>query len=322
MYDNRSTQTENISVRHTGRMAQIGIHLKKLFRMFIYQSDWIVLPMSALIAGLVAFAVGANLFRTMEGTLMGSFAVSCICVWNGFFNSIQVICRERQILKREHRTGLHISSYVMAHMIYQAVICLTQVIITIVVLLGTQVSFPGKTLLTDSVYIDIGITMFLSIFCADMLALMVSAIAHSTTVAMTVMPFLLMIQLVFSGALFQLPAGVDFLTDLTVSKWSLTALCIQGDYNSLPMVSTWNTVVGMSDLEIEGQKPVRDVLIYIEKNDLREDFLKKSGELSAKPEYDFDVSGLLKCWGFLLLWTAVYAAVTVIFLEFIDRDKR
>ena len=35
---------------HRGRIAQIPIYLGKDFRMFIFQNDWKVLPMSALIA--------------------------------------------------------------------------------------------------------------------------------------------------------------------------------------------------------------------------------------------------------------------------------
>ena len=74
---------------HIGHVSQTFIYLGKFFRMFIFQNDWKVLPMSAIIAGLVCFAVGKNLFKTMEGTVLGAFALACICVWNGFFNSIQ-----------------------------------------------------------------------------------------------------------------------------------------------------------------------------------------------------------------------------------------
>ena len=38
---------------HRGRLAQIPIYLGKDFRMFIFQNDWKVLPMSALIAALI-----------------------------------------------------------------------------------------------------------------------------------------------------------------------------------------------------------------------------------------------------------------------------
>ena len=119
--------------RHRGRGAQVFIYLGKLLRMFVYQSDWKVLPMAALIAGLVGMVVRRKFFVNMEGTVMGAFAMVCVCIWNGCFNSIQVICRERDVIKREHRSGMHISSYITAHMIYQALLCLMQVVVTLVV---------------------------------------------------------------------------------------------------------------------------------------------------------------------------------------------
>ena len=115
-------------LRYRGRIAQTWIYLKKLIRMFVYQNDWKMLPMSALIAGLVTFAVGGSLFHTQEGTMSGCFALVCVCIWNGFFNSIQSVCRERSIIKREHRAGLHMSSYIMAQMIYQLMLCVGQTI--------------------------------------------------------------------------------------------------------------------------------------------------------------------------------------------------
>ena len=137
-----------LRILYRGRSAQVWIYLGKLLRMFIYQNEWKVLPMAAVIAALVCYVVGDNLFKTMEGTLLGCFAVSCICIWNGFFNSIQVICRERAIIKREHRSGMHISSYVAAHMVYQAILCLGQTLVTMQVFFLMHVQFPTISLVT------------------------------------------------------------------------------------------------------------------------------------------------------------------------------
>ncbi len=305
-----------------GRMAQMRIYLGKMFRMFLFQKDWFVLPMAAIIAGLVAFAVGANLFETMEGTLMGSFALACVCVWNGFFNSIQSICRERAIVKREHRSGMHITSYIAAHMIYQAVLCLLQVIIIMVVCYLLNVRMPAKSLVTPFPMVDYGITLFLITYCADMLALFISSFSKTTTAAMTIMPFLLIIELLFSGSFFTLPSAAEPFTKLTATKWGLTALCAQGDYNSLPMVSIWNSCVQMKDIEIEGKKPVYEVLKYIEKNDMRDEFCLLTAQYNQKPEFEFSRKNMLKCWLWLVGWTAVYVLAAIIFLEFIDKDKR
>ena len=313
---------EEYQYKHRGRVAQTFIYLGKLFRMFLFQNDWKVLPMSAVIAALVAFAVGANIFKTMEGTMMGTFALACICIWNGFFNSIQMICRERAIVKREHRAGLHITSYVAAHMIYQMVLCVLQVVITLGVLKIMSIKMPERSMFTPWPEADLGISLFLITYCADMLALLVSAFARTTTTAMTIMPFLLIVQLLFSGGFFNLPQEAAPFTYLTATKWGLTAMCAQGDYNSLPMVTVWNSALKMKDVEVEGEKPLLTMFQYIEENDMRDDLLMETAKQNQNPEYNFDPNIVLKCWGWLIIWTVVYAVLAVVLLEFIDKDKR
>ena len=134
---------------HRGRLAQIPIYLGKDFRMFIFQNDWKVLPMSALIAALIALVVGENMYVTMEGQFQCSLALTCVCIWNGFFNSIQSVCRERPIIKREHRSGMHISSYVIAHLIYQMFLCAMQALITVSVCKIVGIKFPTEGFITQ-----------------------------------------------------------------------------------------------------------------------------------------------------------------------------
>ncbi len=290
--------------------------------MFLFQNDWKVLPISAVIAGLVAFSVGQNLFKTMEGTLMGSFAVACICVWNGFFNSIQVICRERAIVKRDHRSGLHISSYMVAHMIYQAVLCVVQSGIIIFVFMRMNVKMPDKSLITDWPLVDIGITLFLITYCADMLALLISAVARTTTSAMTIMPFILIVQLLFSGSFFSLPEQAMPFTNLTATKWGLTALCAQGDYNSLPMVSVWNNALKMKNVEINNEKPLLDLFKYVENNNMRDDILMMTAKENQIEDYAFSREVIYNAWKWLIMWTIIYVFVATLLLEFIDKDNR
>ena len=121
-------------IRHRGRLSQISIYLGKQMRFFVNENGWKVIPMAAIIAGLVAMVIQKRFFVDMEGSLIGGFALSCVAIWNGCFNSIQVVCRERAIIKREHRSGMHISSYMAAHMLYQLGICLIQTGVTIYVM--------------------------------------------------------------------------------------------------------------------------------------------------------------------------------------------
>ena len=239
-------------IRHKGRGSQILIYLGKQLRFFINESDWKVLPMSAVIAALVGMVIRKRFFINMEGSLIGAFALTCTAIWNGCFNSIQSVCRERAIIKREHRSGMHISSYVAAHMIYQFLLCLVQTGLSMFVLMKMEIQFPEKGFMTNWMVLDIGITMLLISYASDMLSLFISSLSRTTTGAMTIMPFVLIFQLVFSGGIIPLPAWSQKLSDYTISNYGIKAIAAQSGYNELPMVTAWNTLEGMRNNEIGG----------------------------------------------------------------------
>ena len=261
MPETNTTGTKRIRrIRHTGRGGQVHIYLMKQFRFFINESDWKVLPMAAIIAGLVAMVIRNRFCANMEGSLIGGFALTCVAIWNGCFNSIQSVCRERAIIKREHRSGMHISAYITAHMIYQFLLCAAQTVLTMTVLrmLGVPFDRPGK--ITGFLIVDVGISMFLITYASDMMSLFISSMSRTTTGAMTVMPFILIFQLVFSGGIIPLPAWTRPLSNFTISSYGIRAITAQGDYNNLPMSAVWSTVSGMRNEEIEATFTVGDVL--------------------------------------------------------------
>lgn len=308
--------------RYRGRIGQIGLYLAKFMRIFIYQNDWKVLPMSAVIAAVVLFVVGQNLFVTQEGTSTGTFALVCVCIWIGFFNSIQVVCREREIIKHEHRSGMHISSYILAQMIFQFLICTAQTIIVLVICRIAGIVIPKEGIITANGMIDLGITLLLITYSADMMALMVSSLVHNTTTAMTVMPFLLIFQLIFSGAYFDLSGPAMMITFFTISKWGVISLCAIGEYNSQPMVSLWNTIFKFRNVEYMGQKPLLDLIRKIEREGGVQEFIEWSGQNSQVEMYSSDALNVWVTWSALILMTIVFVIVAIIALESIDKDRR
>lgn len=250
-------------LQYRGRGGQVIIYLGKLLRGMIYQSDWKVLPMAALIAGIVSMVVRRDFFLTMEGTMKGALALTCTSIWNGCFNSVQVICREREIIKREHRSGLHISAYIFSHMLYQAILCLAQTALTLYVCSITGIQFPKEGLFTPWLIVDLGITIFLVTYASDMLSLWISCLCHSTTTAMTVMPFVLIFQLVFSGGIFSLPAWANKLSVFSISNYSMKCIAAQSNYNGLPLVTAWNSLVKVEDREINATVSLGEVMDFL-----------------------------------------------------------
>lgn len=302
--------------RHTGRLGQVRIYLGKLFRIFIHEKDWKVLPMAAVIAFMVAYVVGKNMFINMEGTKIGSLAFVCCCIWNGFFNSIQVVCRERAIVKREHRAGLHISAYLAAHMIYQAFLCILQVIITLVVYWFAGMVFPTEGLVTGRFVPDMMITLFLITYASDMMALMVSCIVRTTTSAMTVMPFLLIVQLVFAGVAFPLHGIPEKLSNATISKWGIYAVCTESNYNALP------STVLVKELQMFRTIPAVQELYNMISEEDKESLEEYTSQYLQVDHYTYERRNIIKEWGILLAFAALYALIGMISLEFVDHDKR
>ena len=279
MDNNGALQTKRrLSIRHRGRLGQVRIYGGKMLRMFIYQNDWKVLPMAVLIAGLVGLVIRKRLFITMEGSLMGGFAMVMVCIWNGCFNSVQVICRERDVIKREHRSGMHISSYILSHMMYQALLCLLQTGVTVYVTRMVGVQYPKEGLFTPWFLVDFGISLFLIAYASDMMSLWVSALSRNTTTAMTIMPFVLIFQLVFSGGMLNLPAWTSFITPYTISNPGMKVVAAQANYNSRPIMTLWDQVEKTKDREVEAIITVGDVINLLH----NEKFTSQTATITAK----------------------------------------
>ena len=279
--------------------------------------------MAALIGGLVAFVVGSRLYVSQEGTITGSFALSCVCIWNGCFNSIQIVCREREILKREHRSGMHISSYIIAQMLYQMLLCLAQSLIITVVFCYAGVNFPTEGVVAPYFLIDFVISLFLITFAADMMAMMISCIVHTTTTAMTVMPFLLIFQLVFSGAAFTLKGVSKQISNYTISNGGIKCLASIGKYNDLISTTIWKSIVKYKDqIQQDGVKPLDIFVQTMKEKDQVLDFKMQAGKMNAEAIYDATVSNITHNWLILLGFALLFAFIGFVALKFIDRDKR
>lgn len=323
--ENISAQDEIItasrSLRYRGRLRQIPIYLGKNFRMFIFQNDWKVIPMAAVISLIVVAVIKGNFNIDMEGTLKGGLALTCICLWNGFFNSIQVVCRERNIVKREHRSGMHISSYIIAHMIYQLFLCVLQTITIMVVLLTRKLHMPSFGIITDSFLLDFFITLLLITYCADMLSLLISSIVHSTTAAMTIMPLILMIQLIFSGGIFALPKGMDGVKNLMLSSHGMAAICAEAKYNDLPSVTGWKMLKKAANAE-DADPQIKQFVENAEATGQDKLINKKMAKTNVRPSFESTQRNITIRWWILVIFSFMFALAAVIFLERIDKDKR
>ena len=265
------------------RTGQIRVYLGKCFRIFKYERQWKNFISTGVIIILVCMVTGEGMFQNYEDTRTGMFAVVSACIWVGLFNSIQSICRERAIIKREYRTGLSISSYIFAHAIFELFQCTIQAFIILVILLVRNFNHLPPEGLILPMPVDLYITLFLVTFASDMIALLISSTVKNENSAMTVMPFILIIQLVMSGVVFELQGVPKLISYLTISRWGVNASC---------SISATHSRI-----------------------DMETSFLQEEG-IGAEP------GNLLIAWLVILLFSAIYTLLAIVMLRRVDRDQR
>lgn len=216
---------------------QTSVYFKKIARIAVREKAWKFVLFAAIIALIVAAVVSEDMFSNFESTKSGFFTLASACIWLGIFNSIQSICKEHDIIRSEYRQGMKISSYISANILWQAVLCLIQCIIIYGVCLafGFFSDCPGDGAVTNA-YIEYFITIYLLTFGSSVLGIMVSSISGNPTTAMTIMPFVLILQLIMSGVLFELSGTADKVAYITFSKWGMSAFGSTADLNSLEHV--------------------------------------------------------------------------------------
>ncbi|WP_155250363.1 ABC transporter permease [Ruminococcus flavefaciens] len=210
---------------------QIPVYVSKNYRLFMNQGDWKNIITASFISFLVCIIVGKDMFTTYDDTKSGFFAIISAAIWIGVFNSIQRVCKEHDTITSEYRAGLKITAYVLSHVFFDFVLCLIQSII-LVLICTIFIDFPSTGIIFGSSIIEYLITLFLMIWCSDMMGIMISSIASTPNVAMTTMPFVLIMQLVMGGVLFELRGWFKKFAYITFSKWGMSALGSIGDLNS------------------------------------------------------------------------------------------
>lgn len=183
-------------MNYLSKKEQIKVYFGKLIRDFKNKSKLVVLLGAITTPLIVRLITGPDSFLTTSsdaGTAI--FILASACLWLGIFNTITSICKERDIIKHEYREGLDIKSYIASHMIFGLLIVLIEALIITILL----TIFYNKNIDNYMVVPGLFISFFLIIYASNALGILISALVKNTETAMTVMPFVLLIQLVLAG---------------------------------------------------------------------------------------------------------------------------
>ena len=201
------------------------------------------------------------------------FIFSCIAIWIGLSNSIQEIAKESAIYFRERLLNLGLIPYIGSKLLVRGLIALAQTILmTLAVLIFTS---PEPELLPWSV--GFGITTFLTLVASTCLSLMISAWVDNENKGNSLLPLIMIPQIILSGVLFTLEGWSSKLSWLMLSRWSVGAYGAMANVNAMAP-----STPGLEEI------------------------------FEPSSVYDATWENLGLNWGILLAHTAVYLLVTLI----------
>lgn len=223
-------------------MRELGILLRQGFRALTGNKINLIISLlfPFMAAGITVWIAGNDMFVNMESTKSACFILVCAAIWGGLFNSIQTIVKERKSIRRDYVSGaLRIGCYTASRAIIQLILCAFQSAVLCLSFYGVQWAYdnelPSKGLIFGSAMLEYYLTIFFIVFAADTMGLCISCIVKNEQLASQLSPYILIVQLLFSGVLFAMEGAASSVSSLMLSRWGMEALGSISNLNDLPL---------------------------------------------------------------------------------------
>ena len=199
---------KNDEIQLISAMSQWKLQTRQYIRILLTDKKNLIVSLMfpVVAAAITVWLAGKDMFVHYEGTKSACFALVSSAIWGGLFNSIQSVVKERANIKREYINGLRIRCYTASRAVVQIMLCMVQSAILTCSFVGAKIFYdialPDKGLILNYPLIEYFISIFLLMYSADMMGLLISCMVKKTESANVMAPYILIVQLIFSGILF------------------------------------------------------------------------------------------------------------------------
>ncbi len=242
--------------------------------------------------------VGNYTIINQAQTLLFMMALSATLL--GVFAASFEIIKEEAIYRRERMVNLRILPYIGSKFVVLGTFMLLQCLLLVIVL-AFKVSYPGTGAIFWSLP-EFYLTLVFTALASVALGLFISALATSRDMVIYLVLIVLFVQIVFSGAIFELSPLVQPLSWLTITRWSLESL---GASIDMEMLNNLGQARVEQNIEFGRgiQKVIEDVPTTI----------------SFYVNYTHTGLALFSRWIFLVAHTLVWSSLTLWLMKRKDR---
>lgn len=264
----------------------------------------ILILQAPIIAGLLALLFEKLMVQTL-------FLIIISAVWLGTSNAAREIVGELSVYRRERMFNLRIFPYILSKIIVINFFSLIQVLLIIGI-----------------IYISVGIShfwshigiLFLISFTGVLLGLLLSATADNADKVMSIVPLVLLPQIMLAGVIQRIQTNNEWMSYLTVSRWGIEAAAnIEEDAyfyypDTIPNTTYFEALKDISPLDTVRRQEVEDSLAVWEVPDslygyVEENILGNANMLEFPTYYSIEESLLVIAGQALLLLTFIYVGL-------------
>lgn len=258
------------------------------------KKNLLVSLMFPVIASIITvWIAGENMFVHYDGTKSASFVLVSAAIWGGIFNSIQTIVKDRANIKRDYVSGLRIRCYILSRAIIQFILCIIQSAILCTSYVGVRIFYdnpiPNSGIIFDNVLLEYYVSILLLMYAADAMGLCISCLVKKTETANVMAPYILIVQLIFSGILFEMKGIANWVSYIMVSRWGMEAL---------------GTTSNLNSMKLKIQLTVPNVPHEIENM------------------FKYSAKHLYNVWGILIIFIFIFIVLGNILLHRVSKDSR
>ncbi len=276
---------------------------------------WMMAASDALVGSLQADVIQ----RISAQNLLFVFAV--VGIWFGVINSASELTKEREIYRRERLSNLSIVPYIMSKVVVLSTLMFIQnaSLLLIVWMFGAGVEFPGGDGLLLPIWLEIFITMMLASLGGMSMGLVISAATKNVSQAISLVPLILIPQILFTGIIFKIEEGViNIISRLMVSRWALDAFGTSAALSSLCQLP--NVLEGeVVKTQCEINESLRGDPVTFSSTLLRT-YIDDPQGFPFPGAFTHTAEHLLTAWGVLLAFLVVGLGITAFLLKQQDRQ--
>ena len=242
-----------------------------------------------------------GIYQIATSTQRLLFMMALAATLLGLFGAAYEIVKEAPIYRRERMVNLRIPPYLASKVVILLGFGLIQCALLLLVM-RLRVAYPGDGVMLPAV-VEMYVTLVLATLASIALGLLISAVVRSQGTVIYIILVVLFMQIIFAGAIFEIPAAARPLSYLTTTRWTLEALGSSVDIERL-------NAQGGGCLEPEQALPVG--LSPAAEGYCDEGQTALPPALTFNVNYDHSPSHLLFTWLVLLGFAAAFMGLTVV----------